>query len=188
MPETEEGREDPARVFSVGHSTHAAARFLHLLRAHHVRCLADVRRYPASRRHPDFESTRLEALLEEAGIAYAALGAELGGRRRARPGSANEGWRVEGFRAYADHMDSAEFRRGLARLEELARRSSTAVMCAEANWRRCHRQLIADALVVRGWRVEHILHDGRLERHRLTPFAVIEAGRISYPAPQGRLR
>jgi uncharacterized protein (DUF488 family) len=94
---------------------------------------------------------------------------------------------VEGFRAYADHMESAEFRRGLAQLEGHARHSSTAVMCAEADWRRCHRQLIADALVVRGWRVEHILRDGRLEQHRLTSFAVVEEGRISYPAPQGRI-
>jgi uncharacterized protein (DUF488 family) len=174
----------PGQIFTVGHSTHEAERFLRLLRAHSIRRLADVRRYPASRRQPHFNAEAVAAMLAEAGIAYVGLGAELGGRRRVRPGSANDGWRVQGFRAYADHMDSEAFAAGLARLEQLASESATALMCAEADWRRCHRQLIADALLVRGWRVRHILRDGRLELHRLTPFALLEGERLTYPAPQ----
>jgi uncharacterized protein (DUF488 family) len=174
-------------IFTIGHSTHEVGRFLALLRGHSIRCLADVRRYPGSRRQPQFNAAALESSLGSAGVTYAELGAELGGRRRPRPGSSNDGWRVEGFRAYADHMDGPEFIAGLARLEALAAEAATALMCAEGDWRRCHRRLIADALVARGWGVRHILRDGALEQHRLTDFAVIDGGRLSYPAPQGRL-
>ena len=186
MTETEPG-PDSGQIFTAGHSTHASHGFLRLLGAHAVACVADVRRYPASRRQPQFNAEALAEALGEAGIAYVGLGAELGGRRRVRPGSANEGWRVDGFRAYADHMDTQGFAAGLARLEKLATESVTAVMCAEGDWRRCHRQLIADALVVGGWRVRHILPAGSLEDHRLTSFALVEGKRITYPGPQGRL-
>ena len=109
--------------------------------------------------------------------------AELGGRRSARPDSVNDGWEHPAFRAYADHMASEEFSRGLARLEALAAGARTAVMCAEGVWWRCHRRLVADALVARGWVVEHVMPDGRLARHSLTGFAVVGAGgRLSYPA------
>jgi uncharacterized protein (DUF488 family) len=186
MTETEPGAGS-RRIFTIGHSTHGAHRFLRLLSGHAVACVADVRRYPASRRQPQFNAESLAEALAEAGIAYLGLGAELGGRRRVRPGSANDGWRVQGFRAYADHMDTAGFAAGMARLEELATESLTAVMCAEGDWRRCHRQLIADALVVAGWRVRHILPDGSLDDHRLTAVALVEGERITYPGPQGRL-
>ena len=119
--------------------------------------------------------------------AYVGLGDALGGRRKPRPDTPNTGWRVAGFRGYADHLESAEFRSALAELEDLARERRTAFMCAEGPWWRCHRQLIADALLVRGWQVLHILRDARLEAHALPSFAVIDGGRISYPAPQSRL-
>lgn len=180
-------RPGPDAIFTVGHSTHEAQRFLRLLQAQAVGTLVDVRRYPASRRQPQFNADALATTLGEAGFAYIGLGAELGGRRRARTGSANDGWRVAGFRAYADHMATREFAAGLARLEEVAAASATAVMCAEADWRRCHRRLIADALLIRGWRVLHILRDGGIEDHELTSFAVVDGRRISYPAPQTRL-
>ena len=170
-------------IFTIGHSTHPAERFVGFLRRWRVGLLCDVRRYPGSRRHPQFNVDALVAALERAGIGYEPLGRELGGRRRPRRGSPNEGWRVAGFRGYADHMGSAEFETGRERLEALARDRRTAIMCAEGNWRRCHRQLIADALTVHDWHVLHITPDGRLEEHALTPFAVVSGTRLAYPPP-----
>lgn len=168
-------------IFTIGHSTHEEADFLRLLRAHAISAVADVRRWPSSRRHPHFNAEHLQRALGEERIAYLRLGEELGGRRSTTPDSPNLGWRVKGFRGYADHMATPEFRSGLERLEELASERRTAVMCAEGQWWRCHRQLIADALLARGWRVLHIGPDGRIEDHRLTPFAeVLGDGRIVY--------
>jgi uncharacterized protein (DUF488 family) len=174
-------------ILTVGHSTHEWNAFLRLLRAAGVAALVDVRRHPGSRRLPQFNSEALERGLREAGIDYLWLGEELGGRRRARAGSANAGWQVAGFRGYADHMASAEFEAGLATLEELARARRTAFMCAEGDWRRCHRRLIADALAARGWDVMHLRRDGRRERHELPPFARVEESRVSYPSAQPTL-
>lgn len=179
--------ETGPEILTVGHSTHPPERFLHLLRRHGVEALADVRRYPGSRRHPHFGAERLASALAEAGISYVQLGEELGGRRRASPRSANPGWRVPGFRAYADHMASPEFASGIERLAALAGEHRTAVMCAEGSWRRCHRQLISDALLVRGWRVLHVLPDGGVEEHRLTPFARARGDEITYPGEQNSL-
>jgi uncharacterized protein (DUF488 family) len=173
-------------IFTIGHSTHPAERFVGLLRRWRVGLLCDVRRYPGSRRHPQFSVHALVAALERAGIGYEPLGRELGGRRRPRVGSPNAGWRVAGFRGYADHMGSAEFETGRERLEALAPDRRTAIMCAEGDWRRCHRRLISDVLVARGWRVVHIRPDGRLEEHELTEFAVVSDGTVSYPG-QGSL-
>jgi uncharacterized protein (DUF488 family) len=170
--------ERPATILTVGHSTHDGERFLRLLRAAGVEALADVRRHPGSRRLPQFNSAALESKLGEVGIEYAWLGEELGGRRQPRRDTQNDAWRVGGFRGYADHMASPEFRHGLERLEHLARRKWTAFMCAEGDWRRCHRRLIADALTAKGWQVEHLLRDGRRERHELPSFAVVEDGRL----------
>ena len=171
----------PAAIFTVGHSTHALDRAVELLRRHGVEALADVRRMPGSRRLPHWSADRLAVDLPAAGIAYVHVG-ELGGRRPAAPGSLNDGWRVAAFRGYADHMASEEFAAGLARLEARAAERTTAVMCAEALWWRCHRRLVADALVARGWRVLHIGADGRLSEHELTPFARVDGERLTYPA------
>jgi uncharacterized protein (DUF488 family) len=168
-------------VWTVGHSTQALDAFAALLRAHGVRCVADVRRFPGSRRHPQFGREALTAGLAADGIAYEHLEA-LGGRRSVAPGSVNDGWENAAFRAYADHMASAEFAAGLERLEALAARRPTAVMCAEALWWQCHRRLVADALVARGWEVAHIGPDGRLALHDFTPFAVVEGATVTYPA------
>ena len=141
-----------------------------------------MRRFPSSRRLPHFNSAPLAAALGERGIAYVHL-PQLGGRRPPAPDSRNDGWRVAGFRGYADHMASAEFGEGLARLRTLAGDRRTAVMCAEAQWWRCHRRLVADALVAAGHPVEHIGSDGRLAAHELTPFARVgDDGRLRYPA------
>jgi uncharacterized protein (DUF488 family) len=159
------------RIFTVGHSTHGAEAFLNLLRDQGVEVLCDVRRFPGSRRHPQFNADALEATLGGAGIAYEQLGDGLGGRRRARRDSPNTGWRVAAFRGYADHTETDEFRAGLERLEGLARERRAAIMCTEGDWRRCHRRLISDALAAKGWRVVHIRPDGRPEGHQQTVFA-----------------
>jgi uncharacterized protein (DUF488 family) len=174
-------------ILTIGHSTHPEERFLALLARHRVETLADVRRFPSSRRLPHFNAPRLESSLGDAGIAYERLGESLGGRREADSDTLNAGWRVGGFRGYADHMASAEFLAGLARLRELGEARRTAFMCAEGPWWRCHRQLIADALTVRGWSVLHVMPDGRADPHRLTPFAVVDGERITYPPRQATL-
>lgn len=176
-----------AEVLTIGHSTLPAERFLSLLVAGEVTALVDVRRYPGSRRNPQFNVEALAADLTRVGIGYEPMGESLGGRRSPRPGSANKGWRVESFRAYADHMETAEFGVGLERLEAIASASRAAVMCAEADWHRCHRRLLADALTISGWRVVHVRADREDEVHQLTPFAVAGEGRLSYPPPQGKL-
>lgn len=170
-------------VHTVGHSTLCADDFLSLLRAHAIEAIADVRRYPASRRHPHFAREPLAAALAQAGLAYVWLPA-LGGRRRGRPDSPHVAWRSESFRAYADHMDSEEFHAGLVALLAQASERATAVLCAEAVPWRCHRQLIADALSARGVEVRHVLGPGKAEAHRLTPFARLDGERVLYDLGQ----
>jgi uncharacterized protein (DUF488 family) len=165
-------------VYTLGHSTLDLDAFLALLARHGIGGIADVRRFPASRRHPHFGREALAASLAGAGVAYDWLPA-LGGRRPAHRSSPHVGWRVEAFRGYADHMESAEFAGGLARLLELVAARPTAIMCAEAVPWRCHRQLVADALVARGIDVRHVV--GAAENpHRLTAFARVEGERIVY--------
>jgi uncharacterized protein (DUF488 family) len=176
-----------AEILTVGHSNHEESEFLHLLQAADVELIADVRRYPGSRRQPHFERTALAAVLLQAGIGYRWLGETLGGRRKPLSDSPNGAWESDQFRGYADHMASDEFAAGLAELEELARKQRVAVMCAEAWWVRCHRRLIADALLARGWRVLHLGSNGRLEGHELTDFAVVEDGVVTYPETQTSL-
>jgi uncharacterized protein (DUF488 family) len=142
-----------------------------------------VRRFPGSRRLPHFNAEALQEALPADGIAYEHF-PELGGRRSRVPGSPNGGWENAAFRGYADHMASEEFARGLERLEGWAARQRVAVMCAEAPWWRCHRRLISDALLVRGWRVCHILGAGRATEHELTSFARVEESCLTYPPSQ----
>ncbi len=144
-----------------------------------------MRRFPGSRRNPQFGSAALAASLGDAGLAYEGLGEELGGRRRVSPASPNDGWRVAAFRGYADHMASRDFERGMERLERLATASTTAIMCAESSWRRCHRRLIADALLARGWQVVHIGPRGETESHEPPDFATIEGGLVTYATQPG---
>jgi len=180
--------DHPERTaFTIGHSTRSQDELLGLLGEAGLRTLADVRAFPSSRRHPQFDEGALSHWLPEAGIGYVQL-PQLGGRRAPIPGSPNGGWREPGFRGYADHMSSPEFSAGLVRLEELACERPTAIMCAEAVWWRCHRRLIADALTVRGWRVEHLGLGGRTAIHELPTFAVVRHGTaLSYPPPQSSL-
>src|SRR5215831_14337819 len=176
----------PGSILTVGHSNRSLPEFLALLATHGVNALADVRRLPSSRRHPQFSSRALEASLREAGIDYAHL-PELGGLRKPRPDSPHTAFREPMFRAYADNMRSDEFAIGLARLLALAARTTTAAMCAEADPFHCHRLLLADALTVRGHAVAHIVGSGPPRPHVLTTTARVEAEGLVYDAPQGRL-
>jgi uncharacterized protein (DUF488 family) len=171
-------------VYTVGHSTLPLPDFLALLATRDLGALADVRRYPASRRHPHFAREALAESLAAAGIDYLWLPG-LGGRRHGRRGSPHVAWRSASFRAYADHMETAEFADELGRLLEVARIRPTAIMCAEAVPWRCHRQLIADALLARGIAVRHLLRrDVEPEPHRLTAFARLDGERVVYDRGQ----
>ena len=171
--------EEELTVWTVGHSTRTLDEFLELLTANDIEALADVRRFPASRKHPHFNQDALRDSLSGIGVEYVPL-LELGGRRRPRPDSHNTVWRNESFRGYADYMETEGFRAGIKRLLELARRRRTAVMCAEAVWWRCHRSLIADYLKAGGVCVRHILDGTTTEIHPYTSAARVRDGRLSY--------
>lgn len=168
-------------LFTVGHSTRALEELVRVCRAHGVVAVADVRRFPGSRRSPHFARQALEESLPAEGIHYLWLPA-LGGRRRRAAGAPPSAWRVEAFAAYADYMNSGEFRAGFDQLLASLSRRPTAVMCAEASPYRCHRRLIADWAALHGIPVVHLLDERRTERHRPTPFARLEGDRILYEA------
>lgn len=177
----ESRRDEARRIWTVGHSNHELAAFLELLQSAEVRALADVRRFPGSRRQPQFQQDALRAALADVKIAYRHF-PELGGRRqRSKEKSPNRGWRVAAFQAYADYMLTDEFAGTLGELEGWAKTQPTAMMCAEAVPWRCHRRLIADALLVRGWRVFDILAKRRIDERKLTDFAQYRQGRLTYP-------
>lgn len=167
-------------IYSVGHSTHQADDFLHLLQGHGIQCLADIRLMPKSRRHPHFAKEALSVLLPGAGIAYRHF-PDLGGMRRPRADSPNTAWRVATFRGYADYMATEPFKRSLEALLLFAEGGRTAVMCAESVWWQCHRRLLADALVVRGVAVFHILSAAAPKPHELSEFAQQREGEVIYP-------
>jgi uncharacterized protein (DUF488 family) len=170
----------PACVLTIGHSTRSADEFLALLRAHGVTGVADVRTIPKSRRHPHFSSEALAVFLPAHDIAYERFPG-LGGLRKPRADSINSGWRHPSFRGYADHMGTREFGEALEALLAFAEKFFAAVMCAESQWWRCHRQLIADALLARGVAVGHIMSAARAPRHELTSFARLEGRDVRYP-------
>ncbi|HSS43724.1 MAG TPA: DUF488 domain-containing protein [Thermoanaerobaculia bacterium] len=160
--------------------------FLEILRAHRIERVLDVRRFPVSRRYPHFMAQSLSASLVSAGISYAGM-PELGGRRRARPDSPHAAWKVETFRGYADFMDTPEFVDGLERLMALGGEMRSVLMCAEALPWRCHRSLIADALLARGWKVFEILSGREARGRKLPDFARLEGARVIYDGPQPTL-
>lgn len=167
-------------ILTVGHSTRPIEEFLGLLRGYGVRRLVDVRTVPRSRHNPQFAADALAAALEQAGIAYLHLPG-LGGLRRPRPDSINTGWRNLSFRGYADHMQSAAFAESLQRCIDLAADGPLALMCAEAVPWRCHRSLIADALLARGIDVREIVSPASARPHTLTPFAKVSGTTVTYP-------
>jgi uncharacterized protein (DUF488 family) len=176
--------EPPARqasVLTVGHSTRSIEDFIALLKAHGVERVVDVRTVPKSRRNPQYHIDRLPGSLAQAGIGYTHVPA-LGGLRRARPDSPNAGWRNASFRGYADYMQTPQFAAALEAVIGLGKQQRVALMCAEAVPWRCHRSLIADALLVRGIASEDLATPTRRTAHKLTPFARVDGTRITYPA------
>jgi len=165
-------------VHTIGHSTRTIKYFIELLTAHRIELLIDVRRWPVSRRHPQFNRESLAASLAAKGIEYI-WRQDLGGFRKAAPDSPNTAWRVSTFRAYADFMLTEDFARIIGEVESLARTKRIAILCAEAVPWRCHRQLLADAFLVRGWPVRHIMDDG-CHAHKLPPFARPQGQTIMY--------
>jgi len=174
---TERGR---VTIFTIGHSTRPIDAFIHLLTAHGVQRLVDVRTIPQSRHNPQFGREQLSASLERAGIRYTHMPG-LGGLRRPRKDSLNTGWRNASFRGYADYMQTPEFEENLNRCLELARAEPVALMCAEAVPWRCHRSLIADALLARGIDVREIASATDARPHVLTPWARVDGTKVTYP-------
>lgn len=170
-----------SKIFTVGHSTRSLEEFIDLLRAQGVTLLVDVRTVPLSRHNPQFNQETLPQSLAAAGILYRHM-AGLGGLRHTRADSPNRGWRNASFRGFADYMQSDEFAGNIEILLEMAGHERIAVMCAEAVPWRCHRSLIADALLVRGACVAHIMGKDALKIHELTPFARIAGTSLLYPA------
>jgi uncharacterized protein (DUF488 family) len=166
-------------LWTVGHSNRTFDEFARTLEDPRIELIADVRRFPGSRRLPQFASETLQATLESRGIAYRWIPA-LGGRRRPEPDSPSTGWTHPAFRAYADHIGTEEFAEGLTELSMLAGGLRTAIMCAEALWWRCHRRIIADVLVSLGASVVHLFAPGKSEEHRLRPPARLEDGVLTY--------
>jgi uncharacterized protein (DUF488 family) len=176
-----------ATLLTAGHSTRSIEELLALLAEHRVELLIDVRRFPGSRRHPQFSRPALEASLAAAGIAYRHE-PDLGGRRQPRPDSPHKAWRMAAFRGYADHMETPAFAAAVERLVADAARSVTVVLCAEAVPWRCHRSLIADAMVARGETVVHLLAPGQARPHKLDANArILAGGRLLYAGPGGDL-
>jgi len=174
------GTSEPPTIYTVGHSTRSAEEFAELVKAHQVQAIADVRTIPKSRRYPHFNAEEMSKWLPREQMEYLPF-KELGGLRKAKKDSINLGWKNQSFRGYADYMQSEAFLAGLERLMEEARKRPLAVMCAEAVPWRCHRSLIGDALIARGWRVMDIMSATSAKEHKLTSFATVHGEQVTYP-------
>ena len=178
--------EDPATIWTIGHSTRTLEEFLALLGEYRIEAVADVRRFPGSRRYPHFANEAMAKSLPEHGIGYQWI-PKLGGRRKVHRDSPNTAWRNASFQGYADYTASAEFAEGLAELLALAATTRTAMMCAEVVWWRCHRSLVSDVLKFRGIEVIHIIDAKHTTLHPYTSPAHIVDGKLSYAVAQGEL-
>lgn len=170
---------EKATIYTIGHSTHSTEEFIALLQAFDIQVLVDIRRFPGSRRYPDFNRENLTEALQKAGIDYRHLEG-LGGRRKVQPNSKNDRWRNSSFRGYADYMETVEFKNAVTTLEAIATQQPTAYMCAEAVWWRCHRALVSDYLKAKGWTVCHIMPTSKVEEHPYTSPARIENSNVFY--------
>lgn len=169
----------PETIWTIGHSTRSAEELVDLLKANGIEALADVRRYPGSRKYPHFNAEALARTLSQAGIDYVPV-VELGGRRKTSPDSPNTAWRSAAFRGYADFMETEDFRAGVERLAALAIAKRTTIMCSEAVWWRCHRGLISDWFKTHGTRVLHILDAKHVVEHPWTSAAHVADGQLDY--------
>jgi uncharacterized protein (DUF488 family) len=174
------------RVFTIGHSTRAISEFIELLKANGIQQVIDIRTIPKSRHNPQFNDDSLKNSLLAAGIGYVHM-KQLGGLRHAKPDSINLGWRNASFRGYADYMQTPEFAQAIDDAIVLAKKAPSALMCAEAVPWRCHRSLVADALLVRGIRAFEIISAAEPKEHTLTPFAHVEGTKVTYPSEQRSL-
>ena len=168
-------------VYTIGHSTRPSDEFIQLLRSNGIRRVIDIRTIPRSRHNPQYNREALAPGLRAAGIGYVHL-KKLGGLRHAKRDSLNLGWHNASFRGFADYMQTPEFEAGLERVIKLAETKPSALMCAEAVPWRCHRSLVADALVARRIKVEHIVSGAHTQPHKLTPFARVRGARVNYPS------
>lgn len=175
------GSPDVNHIFTIGHSTRSIEEFIEALRRHDVAQLVDIRSIPGSRHVPQFAKSAMETTLPKAGIEYVHL-KELGGRRNKSANSVNGAWHNASFRNYADYMQTKEFSDGIDHLLKLAKKTPSAIMCAEAVPWRCHRRLVADALTVRGVNVSDIMNETTAKPHVMTPFAVVNGTQVTYPA------
>jgi uncharacterized protein (DUF488 family) len=169
-------------LWTIGHSTRSIDEFIALLKAHGIQQLIDVRTVPRSRHNPQFNNEALLKSLQHEDLSYKHM-PKLGGLRKPKKDSINMGWRNESFRGYADYMQTNEFQRAIEALMAYGTSKKTAIMCAEAVPWRCHRSLIADALVTRDWEVRHIMSETKADRHKLASFAAAENGELRYPRP-----
>lgn len=172
-------------IFTIGHSTRPLDEFIHLLRSHGVERVIDIRTIPRSRHNPQFNGDTLGPALRAARIGYVQL-KKLGGLRHAKADSKNLGWHNASFRGFADYMQTSEFEAGLERAIRLGEEKPSALMCAEAVPWRCHRSMVADALTVRGFAVEHIMSESNRQTHKLTSFARVRGMVITYPGVNGQ--
>lgn len=180
-------KENKLTIFTIGHSTRSLEELIELLRANGVKRVIDIRTIPRSRHNPQFNRDTLGPAFRKSGIGYVHL-KKLGGLRHAKQDSVNLGWHNASFRGFADYMETPEFAAGLARAIKLAETRPSALMCAEAVPWRCHRSLVADALVVRAIQVLDIVGPSPPRPHKLTPFAQVRGARITYPNDKPRAR
>lgn len=166
-------------IYSIGHSTHSVDEFLNMLRSFDIKTLVDIRRLPGSRRFPQFDMENIKVSLEETGIQYIHL-VDLGGRRKMRKDSKNNRWNNDSFRGYADYMETKEFENAIVKLKHIALEQPTAYMCSEAVWWRCHRSMVSDYLMAKGWAVLHIMATGKAQEHKYTSPARIVDGNVFY--------
>lgn len=170
-------------IYTIGHSTRTEEEFIVILKSFKIELLADIRTYPGSKRYPHFNKENLQQKLADHEIIYRHF-PELGGRRKPSKDSVNTAWKNDAFRGYADYMETTEFKNGIEKLEELASKHTTAYMCSEAVWWRCHRSLVSDYLKWKGWQVLHIMNENKSEEHPFTSPAKIVDGVLSYKDQQ----
>jgi len=179
-------RKNEMVIWTLGHSTHSFDEFMRLLDLACIRCIVDIRLYPGSKRYPQFNRENLNTELEKKEVRYIHM-VDLGGRRVPKPDSSNIAWKNAAFRGYADYMETPTFITAVDELQAIAEVSTTAVMCAEGLWWKCHRALVSDYLKMNGWKVMHIMPDAKQVEHPYTKAANIIHGKIDYTNSQGKL-
>ena len=169
----------PKQIWTIGHSTHTSNELVAMLKSFDIQVLADIRRFPGSRKFPQFNKDNLEKMLPENGIEYLHF-EDLGGRRKPLPDSRNTAWRLDAFKGYADYMETENFKKAIIELEKVAEKKRVAFMCSEAVWWSCHRSLVSDYLKSKSWGVQHIMGVGKSQEHPYTKPARIENGKLVY--------